>query len=471
MTSFRATARRELVFLSLGAMDVCIITPLFASLLSLITPVRTLPVTIMFFCVVMGVHYAARLTLQSPLSPSLRSPLLALGILVSGLFTIHQLLHAQTALLNPAWLVDIFRSLQQESASQDILVFLSVLFFWQRGLVLAQRRLDSASVAFRFRLGLVALAVTIVVGGFILPWPLYQFVFVYFFFSLMGIGLARAEEVGQQYGGAQSPFNLGWLAALAAATLIILLLAAGVATLMTGESISRILTPLWAASRVFIAGLVYVLSWIMYAVMALLHTVFGEINLQGFEFAQPSLPAEGLPQQAGRPPFTPEQLALARSIGLIGGLLLLLLVVAFSLHKLRVRAGRRRGDERESVWEGIRLRRSLRDLLLRGRRRLDEAAALGRSFLGRFLAAMTIRRIYAHMSALAAEQGYPRAPHETPYEYRPTLERAFPENHAEIDCITEAYIAVHYGEIPERPQELEKVRAAWEHIQGAVTQA
>jgi len=58
---------------------------------------------------------------------------------------------------------------------------------------------------------------------------------------------------------------------------------------------------------------------------------------------------------------------------------------------------------------------------------------------------MTIRRIYAHVSALAAEQGYPRASHETPYEYLPALEQAFPESHEEVAHITGAYVAVHYG--------------------------
>jgi hypothetical protein len=84
--------------------------------------------------------------------------------------------------------------------------------------------------------------------------------------------------------------------------------------------------------------------------------------------------------------------------------------------------------------------------------------------LGRFFAARTIRRIYAHLSALAAEQGYPRAAYETPYEYLPTLKQAFPENGEDVMCITEAYVAVHYGEVPERLEELVAVQHAWERI-------
>ncbi len=471
MARFRAVVRRELVFLTLGAMDVCVVTPLFASLLSFIAPVRPLPITIIFFCLVVAVHYVARLSLRLSLPPSIRSPLLALGMLLSGLLAMRNLLYPQTALLDPAWMLEFLRNLQQGDPSREILIFLSVTFFWWRGLALAQRRLNSGNVAFRFRLGLVTLAITITVGGFILPWPLHRFVFVYFFFSLLGIGLARAEEVGQQYGGQHSPFNLGWLATLVTAALIVLLLAAGAAASMTGESIGRILTPLWTAARLVVAVLVYVLACILYGVMTLLFAIIGRIGIEGFDFTPRSLPSIEPPQQPEQLPLSPEQLALTRTVGALGGLLLLLLIVAFSLRRLRARAGRSRGDERESVWEGIHLRRSLRDLLLRGRRGLDEAtAALGRSFLGRFLAAMTIRRIYAHTSALAAERGYPRAPHETPYEYRPTLERAFPSSCQEIDRITEAYVAAHYGQVPEKPEELEKVRAAWESIRAAAAQ-
>ncbi|MEE8389184.1 MAG: DUF4129 domain-containing protein [Anaerolineae bacterium] len=102
----------------------------------------------------------------------------------------------------------------------------------------------------------------------------------------------------------------------------------------------------------------------------------------------------------------------------------------------------------------MRLRQNLRDLLQRGRRRLDDAAtALRRSFLGRFFAARTIRRIYAHTSALAEERGYPRASYETPLEYLSVLEQAFPDHREQVVRITEACVTVHYGKVPERPED------------------
>jgi len=469
---FRPYAHRELVFLALGTMDVCVITPLFAALLSSIIPVRPLPVTAVFLGAVLAAHYLARLTLRLSLRPALRSSLLGLGILVSGLLVVHQLLHAQTRLLDPAWLVGIFSGLRRGSPSHEVLIFLLVLFLWWRGLVLAQRRLDSTSVAFHFRLGLVMIAATTALSASILSWPYHYFVFAFFFASLLGIALARAEEVGQRYGGGQSPFGLGWLATLVAASLAVLLLAGGLTALLTGENLGLFLVPALQVLRIVLIGLVYGLAWIAQIVIAPLLAILQQEELRRrleevsrrLTSFQPLRPREMEPQE---PPFTVEQLALARAVGIVGGVLLLLLLVALSLRRLRARAGERRDEERESVWEGAHLRHGLRDLLWHGRHRLDEAAAaLSRSFLSRFLAATTIRRIYAHVGALAAERGYPRASYETPYEYLPTLEQAFPYSREEVARITEAYIAIHYGEMPERPDDLATIRAAWERIRG-----
>ena len=466
MGRFRDHVRRELVFVALGTMDVCVIVPLFAALLSPIIPMRPLAVVAVFLGALLAVHYLARLALGLPLHPTLRSGLLGLGMLVSGLLVVHRLLHAETRFLDSAWLVDVFSDLQQNVGSHDVLVFLSVLFLWWRGLVLAQRRLDSESVAFRFRLGLLLLALTLVLAGSIQPWPYHYLVFIFFFASLMGIALARAEEMGQRYGGSQSPFGLDWLVTLVASALVVLLLAGGLTTLLTGEGIALLLVPALQVLRVVLIGVVYVMALIAQIVITPLLALFRQHEIGRFleeltrEMTLPeTTEAETQPYEL---PFTPEQLALFRSVGVIGGLLVVLLLVALSLRRLRARAGRRRDEGRESVWEGVHLRHGLRGLLRRGRHRLDEVAGT----LGRFFAARTIRRIYAHVSALAAERGYPRAVHETPYEYLPALERAFPDNREDVAQVTEAYIAVHYGEMPERPEDLATVKSAWQRIRG-----
>jgi hypothetical protein len=462
---FYVHVRRELVFLALAAMEACIVTPFLAALLTLIAPVQPSLVMGVFLCAVLTVHYIARLSVQLP--PMLRSGLLGLGMLLSGMVVVHQLLYTQVGFWNPAWLSGVFRSLQGDQLSLDIIVFVLVLFLWWRGLVLAQRRLESDMLVTCFRSGLMILAITTVVSSAILPTPPDQFVFGYFFVGLLGIALARAEEVGRQYGGNQSPFGLGWMAVLASVSLVILLLAAGVAILLTGENVSRLIVPIWEAQRVILIFLAYILlfafSWVGNAMVKFLEGVFGDLDLRGLERALTPPTGLGLPEQAGQSPFTPEQLALAKAGGVIGALLFVILFL--SLRRLHMRAGRRQDEDRESVWRESDLRSDWRDLLQGGRRRLSEmVGALSRSRLGRAFAVLTIRRIYAHTSALAEALGYPRAPHETPYEYQTTMEQAFPEHREEVTRITQAYVVAHYGEAPDRPEDLEAIRVAWERI-------
>jgi hypothetical protein len=455
-------------------MEACVIAPLITALVSLLTPLEpsALLITGIFLGALLIIHYIVRVSLQLLIHPILRSSLLGLGMLLSGLLLVHQLLHAQTSLWDPAWLVDVFRDLQRnELLSFDVAIFLLALFLWWRGIVLAQRRLESDTVVARFRSGMVMLAITTMVSGFLFPSTPPQFVFAFFFVSLLGIVLARAEEVGQRYGGSQSPFSLGWLATVVAATLIILVLAAGVAALLTDRNVSRFLGPVWEVQRVIFTFLTYVIlfvvSWVGRGVIEFLESIVGDLDTTGIGVAL-TPPEMGSVEAFGESPFTPEQLALAKTVGVIFVILIVLLLIAASLRRLRARAGRRHDEYRESVWEGINMRGSLRDLLNDGRRRLGEMGdRLSHSRLGQMFAALTIRRIYAHMSALAAELGHPRALYETPYEYQSTLEKAFPDNHQDVAQVTQAYVTVHYGQVPDQLADLQMVRAAWEHIQEA----
>jgi hypothetical protein len=108
------------------------------------------------------------------------------------------------------------------------------------------------------------------------------------------------------------------------------------------------------------------------------------------------------------------------------------------------------------------LKQALRDSW----RRFADALGIFRQFgLGRdFLTALTIRRIYLRMEKLAETRGYPRALSETPYEYRRALYEAFPGLDGDVQCVTDAYVAVRYGEVPEKDEELSAVRTAWERL-------
>jgi hypothetical protein len=94
-----------------------------------------------------------------------------------------------------------------------------------------------------------------------------------------------------------------------------------------------------------------------------------------------------------------------------------------------------------------------------GQRLLDR---LG--FVRRWRSATSIRRIYQAMADTAADFGYPRSESETPYEYLATLSKAWPNQRENIETITEAYIHVRYGEIPEDKDEMDRIVNAWDEL-------
>jgi hypothetical protein len=470
LSNVRAYVRRELVFLALGTMDVCIITPVYAALLAPLINVKPLGMVLALLAAILLVHYLARLSFSVPLDPTWRSVFIGLAMLVTGLLAVHQVLYPQMSLWRLRWLGGVLQSLRQYLFAQDLLVFFLAVFLWWRGLVLAQRRLVSASVAFRFRLGVVLLAATSGIAGSALSWPYHHVVFLFFFASLLGIALARAEEVGQQHGGRQSPFSMSWLATLVAASTVVLVMAAGLTSLLTGETIGRILTPVLRVLQILLFVVIYIFAWLAQLVIEPLLAI-----LQQYEIGRaledvidrlnfPAPPTEGNPPSD--PLFTPDQLAAMRLLAAVAAAAVVLLIVAISLYRLRARSPHPSNEERESVWEGVQLRDGLGKLLRRGRRRLSGMAdALSHSYLRQVFAALTIRRIYAHLASLAAKEGYPRARDETPYDYLPTLKTAFPESRREVTQITESYVAVHYGELPERQEDLSAIRSAWQEIQ------
>jgi hypothetical protein len=75
-----------------------------------------------------------------------------------------------------------------------------------------------------------------------------------------------------------------------------------------------------------------------------------------------------------------------------------------------------------------------------------------------------VRRIYANVVRLATDAGYPRARSQTPYEYLHVLRRALPERQEEVSAITEAYVAAHYGQVPDSREALDHLRACWQRI-------
>lgn len=103
------------------------------------------------------------------------------------------------------------------------------------------------------------------------------------------------------------------------------------------------------------------------------------------------------------------------------------------------------------------------------RKRLEVIAeGLGRVFglrqATRLIAAARIRRVYSQLMELSAKLRNPRLASRTPLEFLPKLVALFPRLTTELKTITNAYLRVRYGDLPETREEVEVVEMAWNRV-------
>ncbi|HSJ58807.1 MAG TPA: DUF4129 domain-containing protein [Anaerolineae bacterium] len=228
------------------------------------------------------------------------------------------------------------------------------------------------------------------------------------------------------------------------------------------------LGPVFWVIELAVVGLAALVLWALETILSFFSidlTLLGEglrealqrLQLQEWMDLPPPPPAEERPGY-----LAVVQVALMVGLPLVIVILVLLWTWG---RQLRWRRGQADG-EYESIFDPRALARNLRAMLRGGLDRLGDLADTASRFgLGsRFLAAISIRRIYTNLLRLATDAGYPRATSETPYEYLDTLRRALPENEADAHTITEAYVNARYGQVPDTREELERIRACWQRI-------
>jgi hypothetical protein len=77
---------------------------------------------------------------------------------------------------------------------------------------------------------------------------------------------------------------------------------------------------------------------------------------------------------------------------------------------------------------------------------------------------------YYYLSTLrrTAEQGLPRSPEQTPYEYEHILE--LPEAKEAFDTLTQAFVEARYSTSPIDMEHAKRIRAQWREVRRAIQQ-
>lgn len=345
------------------------------------------------------------------------------------------------------------------SFSTEFLAALGVVYMYVRGLGFGARPLTLWFTGFQFRLGIVAFFVIFGLSALMARFDPGIWIFVYFAVSLFAIALARMEE-----SAAPVPLGPRWVATLLAAVALVLFLGLGAVQILTLDLVSVVVQLIAIPASLIVGAIFFILivpfsfiaDWLVQALQPFMN---GVANLG--QMLQGLMPQGALDsmQKVQQQSTLMEQLA-----PILRGLTVVAVLVGVG-YLLARGLNRRMLEIEELTYTREAIGADEEDRAAKERQRRKKAAPRkGRAHIS----AETIRRIYAALVARAGEAGLPRRPAETPYEFMPRLVHAFPEEAERIQTITEAYIAVHYGEAPADSAQVKRVRQAWEQAQKSI---
>jgi hypothetical protein len=482
--SLRAGGRREAIQVALAAAELCWLAPALLALQRLMTPHAPALLWLGLLIFLLGFFYLYRAVAAAELDLRLQQGLLLMFLLLAIGLLLRYHVYAGPEGRGIGWLVALFRSVVtvDSARSGGWLAVMLLVYLWARGIHLAHRSLSPESVGFSFRAGVLLLIGTTLFAAIAAGQDVGGFILFYFFFSLVAVALARTDQVQHMPNSGGVGYSGFWIGSTLGAVAILVLLGAVVAAFFSGGGLAQILgwlSPILTLLGIALAAIAIFFLWLIDGLLSLL-----SIDLSAFERSvRATLERLSEALALSPPPSTPGVEADARpilsalqvAIAVGFPLLVVGLVLLFTWYRKR-RAGLREADDaRESLLSARAVGENLRAMLRDGLDRLGELAGLVNRFgLGaRFLAAVSIRRIYANVVRLASEAGYPRARSQTPYEYLPILYRALPGSEADVRLITEAYVNAHYGQVPDTREELQRIRTCWEQIRarGAVKES
>ncbi len=473
-----ANGRREALWLALAAAELCWVAPIFLALIKVRTPHPALYLWLGMLVLMLGYFYFYRALAAANLTLRLQQGVLVVTLVLSMVLVLRFHVYATAGLQDIEWFLLPLRQLTQVEAMMpgSWMSVMLLVYLWARAIHLANRSLSAESVGFSFRSGVVILVVSAFLIRLFVNLDMPVFVVAFFFFALVAVALARIEAVSLLPNSSPVPFSGFWIGTTVGAVAILALLGiAALGFLYAGglRLILRLLFPVLLVFQILIAGLGVLF-------LMLIEWVLAQFSLDLMDFGQglrEALSRLGQLLTMAPPPSEPGDIQNQLLIlGILQAVItiaipaaMIALVVLVTWRRLQKRRGQTQSEEtRESLLSAGAVARNLQAMLQSGLDRLgDLAGHLSRFGPGsRFLAAISIRRIYANVVRLATEAGYPRAEAQTPYEYLPTLCKALPGSEEDVATITEAYVNARYGLVPDSPQELQRIRDCWGRVEG-----
>jgi len=352
----------------------------------------------------------------------------------------------------------------------------AIAFLWWRGIAGWSRWIGPLVVRRSLQQGIVIfLLVGVMAAAGQSPLPLAAF-FIFLFSGLLAMGGARLSAQAHLRGGRGVPFQRTWLLGVGGTALVLLAISAA-ASALAGGPLADLLAYLLSGALRGAAGILLVLlEPIVYIITQIWNLLLNRIGLNPARLAEvPSLSiteqvqeqVELLGQEVAPPAWAGDvgRLLVWAAAGL--GIVLAVLVIA-ALLKCRG-GGRQWRTSPEDARHGPgSVLNALRDLLRPG---LHAGRPGGRLHPARrLIAAARIRMIYLQLLQALAKHELRREPSETPLEYLARLQVELPRAAADLKVITDAYLRVRYGELPEHEAEIRLVDESWGHVRQVLRQ-
>lgn len=385
--------------------------------------------------------------------------MLALALAAAMLFYLAWIeLYARQWLLDPGWLPFFLRALAGFSGgiTSAHLIAAAVIVAFTRGLAFAQRPLTLWFIGFQFRMGILFFFLILLAAGFGYPLDLSAPILFYFVAALFALALARMDELGNDLA-----IGTRWAITLGAGVALVIFLGLGGIAIFTLQIFSdtlRFFAPLAALFSFLFLLLAIPFGFLADFLFNLLAPLFAALR-QALDNFLINFQTRAPPKEMEPPGDALNALdALLPLLQTLGILIVLFLIGSWIARALsrRVRAYEEENFSRESIGADP-------DAARAEARRKKHAPARRAS-----VDAENIRRIYAALVARTAAAGVARQAAETPNELLPRLERGWQDRAEDLDSITRAYVAVHYGEENAASDLVARVRAAWQRVEAAI---
>jgi hypothetical protein len=405
-------------------------------------------------------HWLARLMRAHNWRMAFRRAIFLFWLFIYLFISLKVLLYSQVS-LSPLELVTqplrtIFSS---QSGDRDFWHFLVLSLLVLRGITLSNAPVDHHRVSGSLQLGLLMYLLFGIANSQSHPLATVAVLFFYLFISLIGLSAAGIADLSDLRGGKLPRFSSGWSLGIVLASLSVVGLAVLLGWIMSGRFVLQMISEF---ASVIITVLFFLLALVLIPLLLLTQFVLNYLKDFIFRLFDQKIfedLANFLGKQVNQQQESIQNLLQVnntlRTIIVVGVLFIAFLAILIAL-QARPRRRRLVGEETSQIIDESNLKFKFPNILQINVARFSR----GR----RWLAAAQIRRIYAQLMELCEKLGKARPAAATPLEFLQTLEMLFPGENACLALITQAYLKVRYGELPENPQEVQTVIDAWAHI-------